>query len=101
MKFGAFNSCPKCKATPSSEDDLAISLGLSDHYFDEPIMAQIGADVAAGKPTQLDPETRSNLIKMLRIAGTSAPFFRNAARAKDIDYMPEPASKKPWRKKLF
>lgn len=95
MKWGAFNACPKCKAAPSSEDDMAISLAMSDHYFDKPTMEQMGADIAAGKPLQLDPATRLNLINTIRGVGT------NVAKATGIDCQPQHSSKKPWWKRLF
>jgi len=31
IKFGALCPCDKCKATPKSEDEIAVSLLLSDH----------------------------------------------------------------------
>lgn len=34
IKFGAFCPCPACNATPEAEDDLVISLAMTDHYFD-------------------------------------------------------------------
>jgi len=41
FKFGAFNSCGKCGAKPRDVDELALSLAMSDHYFDEPTLEQI------------------------------------------------------------
>jgi hypothetical protein len=34
IKFGAFCPCPECGDVPATEDDLALSLAMSDHYFD-------------------------------------------------------------------
>ena len=101
MKRGAFNPCPKCKAAPRSEDDLAVSLAMSDHYFDKPKLELMGADIAAGKPLQLAPETRRNLIKVLRDGAAVLPMFKDAPRAADIDYESPPPPKKSWWKKLF
>ena len=96
MKWGAFNPCPKCKAAPGSEDELAVSLVLSDHYQDKPTMERIGMDIAAGQPAVLDPETRLDCIKNIRDMG----LYPDAARATDIDYTPPPVEK-PWWKKIF
>ena len=101
MKFGAFNACPKCKAAPSTEDDLAISVAMSDHYFDKPTLERMGADVAAGKPMHLAPETRRDLIKSLRDAQRHMPLFKDAKKADDVDYEPPPPVKKPWWRRFF
>lgn len=102
MKWGAFNPCEKCNATPRTEDDLAISLLMSDHYFDKPTMEHMGADVAAGKPPQIDPETRRMLITTMRVTGMHNRFLRPGGRATDLDYQPSPPPPdKPWWKKLF
>ena len=95
-KFGAFNPCPRCQATPTSEDDFVISLAMSDHYFKKAALDQMGADIAAGKPLQLDPETRRMLIGVLRDTG----MFRRAAKAHDIEDVPLP-KKKSWWQRIF
>lgn len=69
IKWGAFNACPKCKSRPQSEDDFVISMAMTDHYFDKPTMERMGADIAAGKPPDLDPETRANMLANLRESG--------------------------------
>ena len=35
LKFGAFTPCGKCQSAPSTEDELALSMGMTDHYFDK------------------------------------------------------------------
>ena len=81
-KWGAFNACPKCKAAPRSEDDLALSLALSDHYIDKPTMERVGASITAGQQMQLAPETRRPLIEKLQESGlqTIAPGLVNGKR---------------------
>ena len=66
VKWGAFNPCPKCKAAPTGEDDMAVSLALTDHYFDKAALERMGVDIAAGKQMTLDPATRQKLIRALR-----------------------------------
>ena len=94
-KFGAFNPCEGCQATPRSEDDFVLSLALSDHYFQKPALDQMGADIAAGKPLQLDPDTRRMLIGVLRETG----MFRGVAKAADVSTTTAP--KKPWWRVIF
>ena len=95
MKWGAFNACPKCHASPSSEDELAISLAMSDHYHDKSTLERMGQHVAEGKPMMLDPETRGALIRKIRDFALEMPAFKHAARAMDIDYEPPLPSKNP------
>jgi hypothetical protein len=72
IKFGAFVSCPECAGFPQTEDDLALSLAMTDHYFDMPTLAQMGAAVRDGKPPHLDPDTHAQLIQQIRSSGVLA-----------------------------
>ena len=65
MKFGAFSACKQCGAMPSSEDDYALSLSITDHYFDISTLEEMGRNIAIGTPPHLDPESRRNLIQMI------------------------------------
>jgi hypothetical protein len=72
IKFGAFVPCPKCFAAPQTEDDLALSLAMTDHYFDMPTLEQMGAAVRDGNPPHLAPQTHAQLIKTIRSSGVLA-----------------------------
>jgi hypothetical protein len=69
LKHGAFCPCGKCAAVPQSEDELALSLAMTDHYFDRPTLEQMGAAVRQGRPPHLDPKTRADLVATLRGSG--------------------------------
>ena len=43
IKFGAFVLCPHCNARPSADEELVLSLAMTDHYFDLATMKQMGA----------------------------------------------------------
>jgi hypothetical protein len=73
IKFGAFVPCPECAACPKTEDDLALSLAMTDHYFDLPTLDQMGASVREGKPPHLDPESHAQLVQQIR---TSRLLFK-------------------------
>jgi hypothetical protein len=66
IKFGAFVACPECSAAPQTEDDLALSLAMTDHYFDVPTLEQMGAAVRDGHSPHLDPQTHAKLIETIR-----------------------------------
>jgi hypothetical protein len=53
---GAFALCVRCSSVPRTDDELASSLAFTDHNFDEPGLAQIGARIKAGAPPQLTPD---------------------------------------------
>jgi len=71
MKRGAFNSCPKCNAAPRGEEDLAISLGLTDHFFDRETISRMAAQISSGAKVELNPEMHRMLINSIRSQGIS------------------------------
>jgi len=83
FKFGAFGPCKACRTAPKYEDELAYSLAMTDHYFDEHTLLQIKHDIRSGEPPSLDPGTKAQLIKQIR---SMPPLF------KDVKWV-EP---KPW-----
>lgn len=95
IKFGAFCPCPECDVTPKTEDDLVISLAMTDHYFDMDTLKQIGESVRErGEPPNLDPETRQNLLETIRGAGDIM-----AQLGDDVDGPSRNReNKKPWWK---
>jgi hypothetical protein len=101
MKWGAFNPCEKCNAVPATEDDLAISLAMSDHYFDKPTLERMGTEIAAGKPLNLAPETRSKIIQMLREVGVDKFLSKKGGEAIEIGSAAAPVPKQSWWRKLF
>ncbi len=69
IKFGAFVACPACAGVPATEDDIALALAMTDHYFDQPSLERMAAAVRAGTPPSLDPETHANLLRQVRATG--------------------------------
>jgi hypothetical protein len=65
IKFGAFVACNHCGDTPSSDDDLVLSLAMTDHYFALDVMRQMGQSIKQGTRPHLDEETRKNLLENL------------------------------------
>ncbi len=68
MKHGAFTECPHCGGRPTTDDELVLSLAMTNHYFDLTTMKQMGAAVAEGKPPNLDEKSRQDLLKQLENA---------------------------------
>jgi hypothetical protein len=69
MKFGAFLPCMQCQHQPKSEDELAISLAMTDHYFDENDLKEIAEQVREGNPPALDEESKEQLVAQIRKLG--------------------------------
>ena len=58
LKFGSFLPCDLCQAKPQTDEELIVSMAMSDHYFDQPTMESMGKYIKEnGHPPQLDPES--------------------------------------------
>lgn len=68
LKLDTFTKCPHCGVRPATNDELVLSLAMTDHYFDLTTMKQIGAAVAEGEPPNLDEKSRQDLSKRLENA---------------------------------
>ena len=79
FKFGAFSPCEKCGAIPESEDDLALSMLMSDHFRNREELEKIGQSIADGKELRLDPETREEVIDSLGIQKVAEKLKRMAS----------------------
>jgi hypothetical protein len=69
IKFGAFVPCPDCGAMPDNEDDLALSLAMTDHYIDMPTLRRMGESIQGGVVPHLDPQTHAQLVDQIRSEG--------------------------------
>ncbi len=101
IKFGALLPCPGCAAVPTSEDDLALSMAMTDHFFDAPTLERMGADVRGGRPVRLDPKTKEAMVGQLRRSGLMRRLRESAedlAAARPRPAPPPPPAKKPWWK---
>lgn len=58
MKRGALAPCPHCGRSPESDDDLILSIGLTDRYLDDAELEAVGRDIKQGKRPNLNDETR-------------------------------------------
>lgn len=48
-KFGAFNQCPECKATPSNIDQQILSIALCEHMHSKSQLTDYAKDIRAGR----------------------------------------------------
>jgi hypothetical protein len=66
IKFGAFVVCDKCEALSESEDDLMLSVVLTDQYFGPATLQQMGRAIEAGELLELVQSTRDTLLPSVR-----------------------------------
>ena len=48
MKFGALIPCRSCGATPSSREEIDLSMGLTNHFFEATELEQFGRQIKGG-----------------------------------------------------
>jgi hypothetical protein len=73
FKFGAFNPCPACNAEPGNEEDIMVSLLLTDHDLSEDELVSLQERIRGGAKIEIDEETRNSLLPVVeevkRISG--------------------------------
>ena len=84
IKFGSFTECGECGFLPASEIDLAYSLALTDHYFDQKTLQKISKNMRAGKPRPHLPADQEDKFlravrdeKFLKMMPTITPAQRD------------------------
>ena len=65
FKFGAFCECEECGHIPKTDDDLVLSLVMTDHYFDTDALESMGLAVREGNPPSVDPQTHAEFIQLI------------------------------------
>lgn len=66
FKLGAFTACTACGAEPQTDEDLAHSLALTDHYITPESLAQVQQQALAGQPVSIDPDFCELLLQNFR-----------------------------------
>ena len=95
IKHGAFNPCRECGALPREKDDLALSLALTDHYFDRATLEKMVNSIKAGIKPDLAPETRANMNAAI---DQMARMLPQAARSEQKSVQKVISKKRPWWK---
>ncbi|HRW11101.1 MAG TPA: hypothetical protein P5121_38635 [Caldilineaceae bacterium] len=66
-KFGAFTPCSACATQPETEDQIAVSLLLTDHFMDAATLAENAERIrTSGKQAAVPPEMRDELLQSIR-----------------------------------
>jgi hypothetical protein len=64
-KFGAFVACKKCNTKPKNNEDIALSLFLSDHFFERDNLRQMGESIKNGGEFVLPDEVKELIFEAL------------------------------------
>ena len=83
IKFGAFTPCEKCKIIPKNEDDLVLSLAMTDHYFDISTLEQVAETIRSGERLNLEPQTYKALAQLVRMKDVVEEMLVN--QGKNLD----------------
>jgi len=66
FKHGALTPCEKCNALPRTDQDIALSIGLSDHYHSQPQLEVFSQEIVLGKKPSIDPKIISDYLETLK-----------------------------------
>ena len=80
IKFGAFTPCEKCEVIPKNEDDLVLSLAMTDHYFDISTLEQVAETIRSGERINLEPQTYEALVQLVRMKDVVEEMFVNQGK---------------------
>lgn len=64
MKSGSFVPCNQCHTIPRSDDEMIISLAMTDHYFEQATLESMREYILEhGHAPDLDPESKKTFRK--------------------------------------
>ena len=66
LKNGAITTCSHCGGAPVSDHEIAMSMGLTDHYMDVSKLQQIGKTIASGSMINLPDKFMDQMLAEVR-----------------------------------
>lgn len=63
FKFSAWAECDKCGMKPRSDDDIVVSLVMTDHYYDESSLKHLGGQINKGFKITLEDDMKKELLE--------------------------------------
>jgi hypothetical protein len=73
FKHGALTLCKKCNTVPKSEESVALSIVITDHYFDESTLNHISISMKKGSKVELSSELLRVWIEQIQNSGIVNP----------------------------
>jgi hypothetical protein len=68
LKFGSFTECGHCHLRPATDDHMAFSMAISDHYFSIDQLNEIGQKIKNGENIKLNEDDKRKLINGMQEA---------------------------------
>lgn len=67
-KNDPFQNCPQCRKAPAGDDELALSMMLSEHFLSPEKLAAAAAAIKAGQKLELPPKMRAAVLSAMKVA---------------------------------
>lgn len=80
-KIGAWTPCPVCGANPATDEEMATSLALTDHYLTPEGLAQVQQRIAAGQPLDIPADFYAQLLQTIQAERLRPPWWKFWRRA--------------------
>lgn len=84
-KFGAFTVCEHCGFTPTSSQDRAKSVSLSDHERTRVELSVLSAAIESGQPVVYDPKALAKCERVLDALLSDPEALQCTECGEDID----------------
>lgn len=84
-KFGAFSPCKECGFVPTSYEERAKSVMLSDHHHTHTELDEIAKSIKAGKPVQFDPAAVARNALVLELMESNPEALQCEECGEDLD----------------
>ena len=65
LKLGSFCRCNICQSVPRTDEELVLSLAMSDHYFDLEVLEQMSDVIKSGQQINLSKDTREEMFELI------------------------------------
>jgi hypothetical protein len=89
-KHGAFSICSNCGRKPQLEEDIVMSLAMTDHYFMREDIKRMGLRLRSGRSIELNEDAKEKFRETFRKSG----FFKQPSFFDKLFGRKTPAIKK-------
>ena len=84
-KFGAFSPCKECGFVPTSYEERAKSVMLSDHHHTRAELDEIGESIKAGTPVVYDSSEVARQALLLQLIESNPDALQCEECGQDLD----------------
>ena len=88
-KFGAFSPCQECGFTPTSSEERAKSVLLSDHHHAHTELDKLSDMIKAGKAVEFDPDSVLEYASTMELLDSDPEAMQCKRCGEDLDSLDE------------